>query len=160
MSDFACGFYEIFYKEFLDGKKVVDNNAKNPGQGDKWLEDWSNAKSNKFPEKFYTLIKEELPVTIAVNPADGSAKFTCIVKSVNMEPGFKIGMSTIPAKVDFELIWVSSTEKSKILCVQTIENSPGSGAMGFDFTSSSRISESFAKAGKIVGKSLSKEVFK
>lgn len=27
MSDFACGFYEIIYKDFLDGKKVVDNNG-------------------------------------------------------------------------------------------------------------------------------------
>ncbi|WP_313132569.1 hypothetical protein [Anaerocolumna sp.] len=27
MSDFACGFYEIIYKEFLDGKKVVDDNG-------------------------------------------------------------------------------------------------------------------------------------
>lgn len=27
MSDFACGFYEIIYKDFLDGKKIVDDNG-------------------------------------------------------------------------------------------------------------------------------------
>lgn len=27
MSDFACGFYEIIYKDLLGGKKIVDNNG-------------------------------------------------------------------------------------------------------------------------------------
>lgn len=27
MSDFACGFYEIIYKDFLNGKKIVDDNG-------------------------------------------------------------------------------------------------------------------------------------
>lgn len=27
MSDFACGFYEIIYKDFLGGKKIVDDNG-------------------------------------------------------------------------------------------------------------------------------------
>ena len=27
MSDFACGFYEIIYKDFLDSKKIVDDNG-------------------------------------------------------------------------------------------------------------------------------------
>jgi len=140
-------------------EKVDDNNAKVAGQGDKWLEDWTSAKTTKFPEKFLTLLRDEGPKGVTVHHPEAKAKYTCIVRAINMEPGFKIGMSTIPAKVDFEISWVDSSDKSKVLCLQSIENSPGSQAMGFDFTSSSRLAESYAKAGKIVGKYLSSNVY-
>ena len=142
--------------EFIK-EKVDENNKKEAGQGDKWLEDWNNAKAHKFPEKFISIMKEEMPADVSVNTP--TAKYICMVKPLNMETGFKIGMSTIPAKVDFELSWADASDKTKTLCVQTLENVPGSQAMGFDFTSSSRLAESFAKAGKILGKNLESNVY-
>ena len=82
------------------------------------------------------------------------AKYTMIVKTVSIEPGWNIGISRKNAEIDLEVWIVETANKSSKLASFTISNVPGGTAFGYDFDTGLRISEAYAKAGKSLGKSL------
>lgn len=139
-------------------KKVEEYNGEEAGRGDKWHESWVGSRERVYQPKFEELFNkyaEKSGVNGATNKSD--AKYTLIVKTTFTEPGFNIGITSKPASVNFEYIFVE-TGTDKVLAKFVQLKVPGAQAMGMDFDTSTRISESYAKAGKMFGAYLSKNV--
>lgn len=139
-------------------KKVEEYNADEAGRGDKWKESWIGSRERVYHPKFEELFNkyaEKAGVSGARNQAD--AKYTLIVKTTFTEPGFNIGITSKPASVNFEYSFVETATK-KVVAKFVQEKVPGAQAMGMDFDTSTRISESYAKAGKMFGGYISKNL--
>jgi hypothetical protein len=129
--------------------KTEEYNKKEAGKGDSWAASWKNDKQSRFEPKFIELFKINSGMSILTD-----AKYTMIVKTVSIEPGWNIGISRKNAEIDLEVWIVETANKSNKLATFTINNVPGGTAFGYDFDTGLRISEAYAKAGKSLGKSL------
>lgn len=134
-------------KEYTD-KKIEEYNKDEAGRGDKWFESWEGSRTRVYQPKFEELFNKYAGITASEN--NTSAKYTLIIKTVFTEPGFNIGITSKPAAVSFEYILVETASK-KVVAKYSQSNVPGAQAMGMDFDTSTRISESYAKAGKMLG---------
>lgn len=86
------------------------------------------------------------------------AQYTLIVHTYFTEPGFNVGVVSQPAGVSFEYIFVETENREKIVAKYRQEKVPGAQAMGMDFDTSTRISESYAKAGKMLAAFIAKNL--
>ncbi len=137
-------------------EKVGEYNKKEPGKGDKWLEGWKSAPDKRYKPKFFELLNDGLKKN-GITAAEGKsgAKYTLVVKTTRLEPGWNIGISKMPAFADmvYELKEGGST-------VATIEvlNSPGSQFSGYDFDAGTRLAEAYAKSAKSLAAFLAKNL--
>lgn len=129
--------------------KVDEHNQKEAGKGDKWKESWEGSRQRVYHPKFEELFNKNAGIKASQN--NENAKYTLIVKTVFTEPGFNVGVAKKPAAVSFEYIFVE-TGTDKVVAKYSQKNVPGAQAMGYDYDTSTRISESYAKAGKTFGK--------
>jgi hypothetical protein len=136
-------------KEYV-AKKVADHNAKEAGKGDKWKENWLNARTKRYEPKFETLINKSLEKTGIKASQAADAKYTLIVKTVYTEPGYNIGISKMPARIDFEMVFIETASKKEVASY-VIPKVPGSQMAGYDFDVGSRVAECYAKGGKMIG---------
>lgn len=135
--------------------KVNDYNAKEPGKGDEWKENWIGDRENRYEPKFEELINKSLEKKNVVVGGYPDATYTMILKTTFTEPGFNVGVVRKNSTVDYEVDFVE-TSSNKVLATITIKASPGRGGMGYDFDTGFRIQEAYAKAGKSLGSFLSK----
>lgn len=127
-------------------EKVAEHNKKEAGKGDKWLEGWKNARDKHYKPKFFELLNDGLKKNgITAGEGKSGAKYTLLVKTTRIEPGYNIGVSKMPASADmvYEL-----KEGGNVVAVIEILNSPGSQFAGYDFDASTRIAECYAKSAK------------
>lgn len=129
--------------------KTAEYNKKEPGSGDKWAASWKSDRAGRYEPKFIELFKLHSGMNIVTE-----AKYTMIVKTVSIEPGWNIGISRKNAEIDLEIWIVETANKSNKVAGFTINNVPGGTAFGYDFDTGLRISEAYAKAGKSLGKAL------
>jgi hypothetical protein len=129
-------------------KKVEEYNAKEAGKGDKWLVSWERDKTVRYPEKFEELINKSGTIKYSQD-AEGT-KYTLIVKTRFIEPGFNAGVMKRPAAVSFEYIIVETGNASNVVARMSHKLVPGAQAMGFDYDTGTRIAESYAKGGKML----------
>lgn len=134
-------------EEYVNSK-VKEYNEKEAGKGDKWKESWETSRDRVYHPKFEELFNKYAGVKASQN--NENAKYTLIIKTVFTEPGFNVGVASKPAAVSFEYIFVE-TDTKNVAAKYTHANVPGAQAMGYDFDTSTRISESYAKAGKMLG---------
>ena len=139
-------------------KKKNDLNAKEPGKGDKFVDDWNTAKTSKYPEKFESLFNKEMEGKLSVASSNTSAKYKLIVKTLTMYPGFNVGITKWPAYCTFEFSIVETAKPDKVLCKIKNEKVPGSQVMGADFYPSQRMQESYAKSAKNLAKYMNDEL--
>ena len=135
--------------------KVSDYNDKEPGRGDNWRESWIADREERFEPKFEELINNSLGkknVSVGGHP---DASYTLILKTTFTEPGFNVGVVRKNASINCEAVFVSSDSGEELATI-TIMNSPGRGGMGYDFDTGFRIQEAYAKAGKELGRFISK----
>jgi hypothetical protein len=135
-------------------KKKEEYNKKEAGKGDKWSVDWVEDRPNRYEPKFRELFAKESEMSTT----DDNAKYTLIFKTVNIEPGYNIGISRQSAYIDAEAVIVETANKDKVIARITILNAPGGTAFGYDFDTGTRISEGYAKAGKEVGYMIRKKI--
>jgi hypothetical protein len=129
--------------------KTEEYNKKEAGKGDSWAASWKNDRESRYEPKFIELFKINSGMSVLTD-----AKYTMIVKTVSIEPGWNIGISRKNAEIDLEVWIVETANKSSKLASFTINNVPGGTAFGYDFDTGLRISEAYAKAGKSIGKAL------
>ncbi len=137
-------------------KKVAEYNKDEPGRGDKWKESWFNDRPTRFEPKFLELFNESSPNTKAEKGADRD--YVMVVKTTFVEPGYNIGVSKMPAYVNFTIVFYKKDDRNNSLAEILMTKVPGSQFAGFDFDTGTRISESYAKGGKDLGKFLAKSV--
>lgn len=130
-------------------KKIKEYNEKESGRGDKWSESWERDKTVRYPEKFEELINKGCASQGITFSQGAEAEYTLIVKTKFIEPGFNVGVMKKPSAVSFEYIFVETANKENVKSKHSQKFVPGSQAMGFDYDTGTRISESYAKGGKM-----------
>lgn len=137
-------------------EKVEDYNKKEAGKGDAWAKSWTADRATIYEPKFEELFNKSAGEKLSGSRKNTSAKYTLIVHTTRTEPGFNIGVMKKNAEGDFELSIVETANPTKVLSTGILKNIPGSQFAGYDYDVSSRVKESYAKAGKMVGKTLAK----
>lgn len=154
-SDMSVGKYktEIEYVQ----AKVEEYNSKEAGKGDSWRESWYGSRERVYHVKFMELLTKGLAKP-SINATEGDdAPITLTVHTTFTEPGFNVGVASKPASINVEYIF-TNTEDGSVLAKFEQKGVPGAQAMGMDFDTSTRISESYAKAGKMLAAAISKSV--
>jgi hypothetical protein len=138
-------------------ERVEKYNKEERGKGDRFKKSWLGAREDRYEPKFETLRSKYLSKYKMDVVRDKEAKYTLIVKTVYTEPGFNIGVMKRPASVTFEFVFVE-TATGKIKAKYFLDKVPGSQMNGYDFDACTRIAESYAKAGKMLGAYIAKGV--
>ncbi len=132
--------------------KTEEYNKKEPGRGDSWAKKWIDDRANRYEPKFDELLTKYSDLTLNKN-----AKYTIIFHTTFIEPGFNIGITRKNAYINGEVLIVETANKSKVLAKLTIDKAPGNSYWGNDFDTGERLSETYATAGKGLGKFLKKQ---
>ena len=156
-SEFGVGKFAT-EQEYLD-KKSAEYNAKEAGKGDTWKKAWVDDRKDKYEPKFEELFNKGLEDKglMAVGGKSG-AKYTLIVRTKFVEPGFNVGVMRKNAAVDFEIDVVESANKSNKVAQIDMAKVPGGQFGGYDFDAGARIAESYAKAGKSLAAFINKSL--
>ena len=80
------------------------------------------------------------------------AKYTMIFHTTSTEPGYYIYVTKKNAEIDAEVTIVETANRSNKIAVISVNNAPGRTFSGNDWATGDRISESYAVAGKKLGK--------
>ncbi|WP_343667551.1 hypothetical protein [Chitinophaga sp.] len=135
-------------------RKTEDYNKKEPGRGDKWAKAWKNDRPQRFEPKFNQLFTEYSGMTAGKFP---KAKYTLIFKTTFIEPGYNVGVVRKNARLNGEAWIVETGDHNKVIAKIKIDKAPGRVYGGFDFDTGLRIQESYAAAGKALGKKIKKK---
>ncbi|MEO6669703.1 MAG: hypothetical protein ABIN36_09530 [Ferruginibacter sp.] len=132
--------------------KVNDLNSKEAGSGDKWLQEWNDAKLGRYAPKFMELFTKYSDITF-----DSTAKYTLIFKTSFLEPGFQVAVKAKPGQVEGQIWLVETTNKTKKIAVVMVERREGKGAH-FDWAT--RIAEAYGSTGKNLALLIKKDLNK
>jgi hypothetical protein len=132
-------------------KKELDE--KEAGRGDKFEQAWFSDRKERFEPQFRELFSKHSDLSTV----DEKAQYTVIFHTTRTEVGFNVGVASKPAYIDAEILVVETANPSKVIAKITMLKSPGAQAMGMDFETGARLQEAYAKAGKELGKLVSKE---
>jgi hypothetical protein len=156
-SNFGVGKFAT-EKEYLE-KKSAEYNAKEAGKGDSWKQAWVEDRKNRFEPKFEELFNKGLEGKgIALVGGNAGAKYTLIVRTTFVEPGFNVGVMRKNATVDFVFDLVETANKSSKVAQMALNKVPGAIAFGMDFDTGARLAESYAKAGKVLANYIEKKL--
>lgn len=153
-TNFSVGDYKN-EQDYINKRRAEILKKEGEAEAQKWEDAWHNAKEVRFMPKFESVFNETSD-GIVINRDFKDAKYTLILKTTFIEPGYNVGVMSKPAYINVEYIFVETANPSNIIAKYTCNNVPGAQAMGYDFDASTRISESYAKAGKNMGKFMAK----
>jgi hypothetical protein len=137
-------------------RKKADYNKKEAGKGDTWEKAWKDDRPSRYEPKFNELFTKHFE-----HPAGSykTAKYTLVVHTTFIEPGFNVGIKRKSAKIDTQIWLVETAGDHKEAIVKfSVEDAPGGDAIGFDFDSGQRISEAYALTGKALAKYINKNI--
>lgn len=132
-------------------KKKEEFNTKEAGTGDTWAIKWEEDKAMKYEPKFILGFTNLSSMT-----TDKGAKYTMIVNTRSMEPGYSIGISKKNAGIDGTVTIVETANRAKKLAVLSIERPGENKWRGAAFDAGSRIADAYYLSGQKVGKFIKK----
>ena len=140
--------------EYIKDKKEAYN-KKEVGKGDEWEKAWIADRQNKFQPQFEELFTKHSGMTAGDIP---EAKYTLIFKTKFTEPGYNVYVTRKNAEIDGEVLIVETSNRSNVIAKLSVLNCQGRTFGGNDYDSGTRIQESYAVAGKGLGKFLKGEL--
>ena len=142
-------------------ERAKELNEKNKGTGDIWKKKWNPSKELIWNPKFLELINvvfSKGDKEVSFQEGLNTAKYTLIVETVWIYPGWDAGIMKQPAKVSTNLKFVETANKSNVLLEISSENAPGD-QWGNNYSNESRIGEGYAKTAKSLAKMLLKKAY-
>ncbi|WP_108803108.1 hypothetical protein [Aquimarina sp. Aq107] len=146
-------------EEFLKDK-MEKREKKHPGEGrgekfkNSWFADREERYEPKFIESFNKRFEEG---AVKVGKDLTSATHTMKIKTTWIYPGYNVGVSRQPAKVNATITVYETANPDKILYSTDYIKVPGGGAFGNDYNTGYRISEGYAKLAKELAKYIKKK---
>ncbi len=137
-------------EEFIQYEKGRISEKDSEAKAKEWEIKWRENADNYYKEMFETLANKDNIIHVAKN--NTKAKYTLILKTTYLEPGFNVGVVRKSAHINVEYIFVEKDNPQKEIVRLAAKKVPGAEAMGFDFAVSDRVKESYAKAGKMLMK--------
>lgn len=150
-----------FYNEKMSEQEYIAKRVKEIGddkgkaEADKWVEDWNYSKENTFIDKFISSMEKNASIKTS---RDADAKYTLIVETTWIYPGWFAGVMKQPAKVSTRLKFVETTNPGNVLLVIDSQNAPGDGNFIGVANNNDRIAEGYAKTAKSLAKMIDKKV--
>jgi hypothetical protein len=139
--------------DYID-KKKTEYNKKEPGRGETWEKSWKADRKNRFQPQFIELFAKHSDINIGDYPGE---KYTLVFKTTYTEPGYNIYVSKKDAEIDGEAWVVETANPNNVIAKISVQNCPGRTFSGNDYDTGERIQESYAVAGKGLGKFIKKE---
>ncbi|MDB5273857.1 MAG: hypothetical protein JWO58_2224 [Chitinophagaceae bacterium] len=159
-SKFMVGNYSDD-KAYVAKKKEDITKKDGAAKADEWEKAWEGSRETRYQPKFQELFNDQAKdVPSMISPDNKDAKYTLILKTTFIEPGFNVGVMKKPSYINVEYIFVETANPSNVVAKFSANNIPGSQVMGYDFDAGSRIAESYAKAGKMMGGYIKKNLAK
>lgn len=148
-----------FYKEKMNENEYIAKRTKEIGddkgkkEAEKWVIDWEHSKNNSFVDKFLSSMNKNMKIKAS---EDANSKYTLIVETVWIYPGWFAAVMKQPAKVTTRLKFVETANPSNVLLVINSKEAPGDNYVGVA-NNNDRIAEGYAKTGKSLAKLISKK---
>jgi len=136
-------------------ERTKELNEKTKGKGDTWAKKWASSRELIWEPKFLELLNRAKNHNFSVDNAD--AKYTLIVETTWLYPGYNVGVMKQGAKVTTVLKFVETANMDKVKLKINSKNAPGDTYMG-SYSNEDRIGEGYAKTGKSLMKMLNKKV--
>ncbi len=136
-------------KEYVDYKKG-EYAKSDPKKAEDFENGWKAARAKYYQPKFEELINKTAGGKFSFSPSDTKAKYTLILHTTFIEPGFNVGVMKQAAFINVEYIFVETANPSTVVAKLVQKKIPGSQFGGYEFDASTRIAESYAKAGKML----------
>ncbi len=133
-------------------QKKSDYNEKEPGKGDNWAKSWEDDKTSRYKPRFTEMFTER------AFPIKDDSKYTVIFNTTFIEPGFNVGVMRRNAMINGEALIVETANKSHVIAKITLEKAPGRTFGGYDYDTGLRIQESYAMAGRELGKFIKSKI--
>lgn len=140
--------------EFIKEKKK-EYNEKESGKGNTWAAAWVTDRKQKFEPEFKEQFDKQSGAVVGDFPTE---KYTLIFKTTHTETGFNVGVMKRPAFIDGELLVVETANPSQVIARLSVDDCPGRMYGGFDYATGDRLKESYAVAGKGIGKFFRKKL--
>ncbi len=139
---------------------ATEMEEKSPGKGETWKKSWAAARELIWQPKFLELMNRYFYEDHGMAFKEGlsDAKYTLIVETVWLYPGWDAGVMKQPAKVTTNLKFVETANPDTILVEVTSQNAPGD-QWGSSFSNEDRLGEGYAKTGKSFAKLIEKKAF-
>ncbi len=151
---------ENFTNEEYISKRSADLEEKARGKGKTWEKAWNSSRELIWNPKFLELINKYLGEKEGMYFAEDLAdtKYTLIVETVWLYPGWDAGIMKQHAKVTTNLKFVETANKNNILLEVSSKNAPGD-QWGNNYSNESRVGEGYAKTAKTLAKLILKKAF-
>lgn len=139
---------------------VAELEEKTKGKGETWKKKWKAAPELIWQPKFLELMNRYFYDDHGISFEEGlsETKYTLIVETVWVYPGWDAGVMKQPAKVSTLLKFVETENKENVLAEVTSKNAPGD-QWGSSFSNEDRLGEGYAKTGKSFAKLILKRAF-
>lgn len=162
-SNMAVGKYDNSDNYASD--KVAEMNKKKEGSGDAWLVKWKADRTERFEPSFRKEFNNEVEsYNLSGKDDSPNAKYTFIIRTKFMEPGFNasmaIGFAKKPASVDLVADLVETANPGTVLASVELKKIPSKSMGGYDYDTGGRIESCYERAGEYLGKFLVKNVLK
>lgn len=151
-----------FYKENMNEaayiakqQKDIQKAGKSPDEFEKWKKDWEYSKNTQFVDKFLASMNKNTDIKTSVN--NPAAKYTLIVETVWIYPGWFGGIMNQPSKLSTLLKFVETSDPSHVLLEIDSKNAPGDNFVGLP-NNNDRISEGYAKTAKTLAHMIEKKI--
>ena len=145
--------------------KVADMNKKKEGSGDAWLEKWKSDRTDRFEPSFRKDFNNEVDsYNLSGKDDSPKAKYTLIIRTTFMEPGFNatmaIGFAKKPAYIDVTVDLVETANPATVLGTVEMKKIESKNMGGYDWDTGGRIESAYERAGEYFGKFLIRNVLK
>ena len=145
--------------------KVADMNKKKEGSGDAWLEKWKSDRTERFEPAFRKNFNGEVDSYNLSGKNDSpNAKYTFIVHTTFMEPGFNatmvVGFAKKPAYIDVTIDLVETANPATVIGTLGMKKIESTNMGGYDWDTGGRVESCYERAGEYLGIFLIKNVLK
>jgi hypothetical protein len=162
-SKMAVGKYDN--ADDYTSEKVAEMNKKKEGSGDAWLVKWTSDRTERFEPSFRKDFNNEVDsYNLSGKDDSPNAKYTFIVRTTFMEPGFNVSMVTSfakkPAYIDVLVDLVETANPGTVLGTVEMKKIQSKSMGGYDYDTGVRLESCYERAGEYLGKFLVKNVLK
>jgi len=133
-------------EEFLE-EKMKKRDEK--GTAEEFKASWFSDREARYEPKFIESFNKRFEDNeIVVSKNNTTSKYTILVKTKWINPGYNVGVMRQPSKINADITVFETANPENILYKASIDKVLGNGAAGFDYNSGYRISESYALLAK------------
>ncbi len=132
---------------------LADKMKKRDEKGEEFKKSWFADREESYEPKFIESFNKRGDVKIGKN---NDAQYVITVKTTWIYPGYNVGVMRSDAKINAVVSIYQKSNPSNIIVSAEYKDVVGRGAMGYDYDSGYRISESYARLAKVLTEDIKK----